>query len=121
MRLLLDVHHSPRAAERLCARGVDARAAAGERALARLSDRELLQVATAEGRAVVTEDVRDFTNLAREWVRARRDHAGIILTPRRRFYRGSRAYPQDLVEALVRFAHRHDLPEGARNWVRWLS
>jgi len=121
VKLLLDVHHSPRAAEQLRTRGLDARAAASDRGLARLSDRQLLQVATTEGRAVVTEDVRDFNDLAREWVRARRDHAGIILTPRRRFYRGSRAYPQNLVEALVAFAGRHDLSEDDRNWVRWLS
>ncbi|HVX20501.1 MAG TPA: DUF5615 family PIN-like protein [Acidimicrobiales bacterium] len=121
MRLLLDVHHSPRAAEQLRRCGIDTVAAAGDRGLARLPDRDLLQAATAAGRAVVTEDVRDVNYLAQEWVRARRDHAGIVFTSRRRFYRGSRAYPQDLVDALVAFAGRHELPDDARNWVRWLA
>lgn len=121
MRLLLDVHHSPRAADQLRRRGVDTVAASDDRGLARLADRGLLEWATTVGRAVVTEDVADFTDLSREWVRARRDHAGIVFTARRRFYRGSRAYPQNLVDALVGLAGHHDLPDDARNWVRWLG
>ena len=56
VKLLLDVHHSPRVAERVRAGGRDVIAAADVPELAVMSDEELLRSATADGRAVVTEN-----------------------------------------------------------------
>lgn len=100
MKLLLDVHHSPRAAERLSEEGHDVRAAADDPELRALPDDDLLRAATNAGRVVVTENAKDFDRIARAWAAAGEHHAGIVLTSPRRFHRGSDAYPEDLVAAL---------------------
>lgn len=119
MKLLLDTHHSRLAAERLRADGHDVVAAADDPVLAALADEDLLRASTRQGRAVVTENARDFDRIARAWATAGQDHAGIVFTSPRRYHRGSRAYPANLVAALT--ALLSDAPAGQRNWIHWLS
>ncbi len=119
MRLLLDVHHSPVAAERLRAAGHDVVAAADDRRLATLDDEELLRAATRDGRAVVTENVADFDRIARAWSATGEHHAGVVFTSPRRFHRGSAAYPASLVVALQSLLD--DPPKEEHDWVHWLS
>lgn len=119
VRLLLDVHHSPRAAERLRDCGYDAVAAADDPALAGLDDEELLRAATREGRSVVTENVRDFNRIVRAWSAAGEHHEGVIFTSPRRVHRGAKAYPAKLVRALT--ALLDEPPESKRDWVNWLD
>ena len=57
--------------ERLRAQGYDVLAATDDPSMASLPDDELLTAATAEGRALVTENVKDFDRLIRGL------HAGI--------------------------------------------
>lgn len=80
MRLYLDENLSPRLAEVLRSRGLDA-VSAHEVGKVQLSDRRQLEYATAQGRAVLTRDVGDFSGLAIGAVAANADHAGIILIP----------------------------------------
>lgn len=80
MRLLLDANLSGRRIARpLRADGHDV-VALNERAdLDGLSDPEVLALAVAEARILVTRNSRDFAPLLRVWAEAGRSHAGCIL------------------------------------------
>lgn len=119
MKLLLDVHHSPQAARRLCEKGHDVVAAAEDPVLAGLDDEELLRAATHDGRAVVTENARDFDRIVREWNARDEHHDGVVFTSPRRYHRGSKAYPANLVRALSDLLLDPPLPP--KDWVHWLS
>ena len=66
MKLLLDEMLSPAIARELRDRGHDAEAVAGYREHQALSDPEVLALARAERRAVVTNNLRDFRPLHHE-------------------------------------------------------
>lgn len=74
--------------------------AASDPALARLEDNELLAFATREGRALLTENAKDFDRIARSRSGRSEHHAGVVFTSPRRYHRGSAAYPANLIEAL---------------------
>lgn len=118
MRLLLDTHHSRLAAERLRGGGHDVTAAADDPVLASLSDEELLRAASRAGRAVVTENARDFDRIVRSWTTTGEHHFGVVFTSPRRYHRGSNAYPANLVTALEHLIA--DPPSGDVDWVSWL-
>jgi predicted nuclease of predicted toxin-antitoxin system len=63
VKLLLDEMLSPVIARELRARGYDVHAVAGDPGREALSDPEVLALARAEKRAVVTNNVRDFRQL----------------------------------------------------------
>lgn len=119
MKLLLDVQHSRLAATQLRTAGHDVIAAADDALLATLADEELLRVASADGRAIVTENARDFDRIVRAWAAAGEHHAGVIFTSPRRFHRGSSAYPANLITALD--AVLREPPQHAQDWIRWLA
>ena len=80
MRLLLDAHvSSRRIATPLRKAGHDVRAADEERELDGWADEELLALATAEQRVMITFDVKDFPDIARRWAEAGRAHAGLAI------------------------------------------
>lgn len=118
MKLLLDVHHSRRAAQRLRDQGHDVVAAADHESLRDLDDATLLEVATAQHRAVVTENVKDFDRIVREWAASEHHHAGVIFTSPRRSHRGSAAYPEDLISALG--ALLAAAPSSFADHIHWL-
>lgn len=118
MRLLLDVHHSRYAALRLREQDHDVVAAADDQTLRDLEDDELLDLATHEGRAIVTENVKDFDRLVRDWSESERHHAGVIFTSPRRFHRGSAAYPENLVKAIGAFLAT--APAAFTDQIHWL-
>lgn len=79
-RLLLDAHVSGRViAKRLRRGGHDVRAINEEQALEGLTDEEVLALAAAERRVLVTHDVKDFPPILRTWAEAGRHHAGCIV------------------------------------------
>jgi hypothetical protein len=119
VKLLLDVHHSPHAARRLSDRGHDVLAAADDAALAALDDEQLLRAAARDGRAIVTENARDFDRIIRAWNALGEQHGGVIFTSPRRFHRGGKAYPENLVRALASLLD--DPPRSTRDWVWWLA
>ncbi len=80
MRLLLDADLSHRYVGRpLARRGHDVLALQRNPALSALPDPEVLELATAEQRILVTRNSRDFDPLAREWASADRRHVGLVL------------------------------------------
>jgi predicted nuclease of predicted toxin-antitoxin system len=82
MKILLDAHISGKTVGKaLVEGGHDTRALDSEPELEGLSDPEVLELATAEGRILVTANVRDFEPLLREWAGVNRPHAGVILVP----------------------------------------
>lgn len=79
VRLLLDEHLSgPRIGTPLRRRH-DVIAIGDEPTRWGLPDEDVLELATAEGRIVVTCDGIDFVALARAWAEERHSHAGIIV------------------------------------------
>lgn len=119
VKLLLDVHHSRMAAERLREGGHDVQAAGDHPELAALPDEELLRRASSDGRAVVTENAKDFDRIVRSWVATGEHHAGVIFTSPRRFHRGSTGYPESVIVALTRFLATPPVTE--LDWVHWLE
>ena len=80
MKLFLDAHISgPRVARALRENGHDVRAADEERTLDGLPDEDLLALAAAEGRILMTFDVKDFPVIARRWSESGRAHAGCAI------------------------------------------
>jgi len=118
VRLLLDEMHAGVAAGELRGLGLDVVAAQERADLRGLGDEDLLVRASAEERALVTENVKDFATLARQWAADGRAHPGIVFTSPKRFNRARLAYPGDLVAALVAFVAAGPV-EGA-SWIWWL-
>ncbi len=82
MRILLDAHISGRTVGKaLIEDDHDVRALDSEIELEGLSDPEVLDLAAAEGRVLVTANIRDFEPLLREWAGEGRSHPGVILIP----------------------------------------
>lgn len=80
MRLFLDAHISARGVARaLRKQGHDVRAADEERDLDGMDDEDLLALATAEERILVTFDVADFPSIVRRWAEAGRTHSGCAI------------------------------------------
>lgn len=79
-RLLLDAQISGRyVAEPLRSRGHDVLLVDEDRRLDGAADTEILELAAAENRILVTFDVKDFMPLAREWAERGKRHSGLIV------------------------------------------
>jgi uncharacterized protein DUF5615 len=82
MRILLGAHISDRTVGKaLGESGHDVRALDSEVEHEGLSDPEVLELAAAEGRVLVTANIRDLEPILREWAGESRSHAGVILVP----------------------------------------
>ena len=81
MKALLDEQLSPQIAVLLREAGYDAVAVAERVDLVGSIDSTILEVATGEGRAVVTNNIKDFRPLAAERLAQGRTHGGLILVP----------------------------------------
>jgi predicted nuclease of predicted toxin-antitoxin system len=86
-RLYLDRHIMARLAVDLRGRGYDV-LRTEEAGKDTAADEEQLAFATAEGRALLTFNIRDFATLHEQWQAAGRPHAGIIVSQQL----GSRQY-----------------------------
>ena len=119
MRLLLDEHHDPEVARDLRERGHDVVAVAERDDLRGRPDPEIFDTALAEVRAVVTEDVRDFTLLVLRAIDLDRHHHGVVFTSATRFPRvpGAR---RRLADALALMLETHTAPDALRDLVVWL-
>ena len=112
MRLLLDEMLWPGVARELRRRGLDALAVAERPDLRGLPDAEVLGRAVAEGRAIVTGDVRDYRVLVADNAV---EHFGLVLVPSRlaRTHAASGA----LADALERIATEHDDLRDREIWL----
>ena len=112
-RPLLDEMLSGEIARQLREAGHDVTAVVEDRELIGSADEDVLARATADGRCVVTANVRDFAALHAQWASAGRSHGGIV-------YVVTRVFPQDrsflgAVVRSLRFAIVHgQLPAGGQ-------
>jgi predicted nuclease of predicted toxin-antitoxin system len=117
VRAILDEQLSPQIAVLLCQAGYDVDAVASREDLAGRSDRIIFEVACGEGRAVVTNNIKDFRPLAVEWLAQGRVHAGLILLPATRTRtRSAVAAVAGAIENVLR-----DHPDGLSGSERWIG
>ncbi len=119
VRVLLDEQLSGQIARLLRERGLDAEAVVGRADLIQAPDREVMEVAHREARAVVTNNIKDFRPIAAEHIASGRGHAGLILLPAGRSRRReSTGVLADAIEAVMR-AHPDGI-HGAEHWIAQL-
>lgn len=117
MRALLDEHLSPQIAVVLRKAACDVLAVAERDDLIGRSDHVILEVATGEGRAVVTNNIKDFRPLAAEWLAKGRSHGGLILLPSSRTRSRSAIFVvANAVEQVLR-----ENPSGLSGSERWIG
>ncbi len=116
--LVLDEIFSPEIASALVKRGHDVVAVAADPGLVGLPDEQVLEWATAQGRCLVTENVKDFEVLRRASSAQGRTHAGLLYSGPRRFPR-DRRFLGALVVALDQMIAAGRLP--GSNEVGWLA
>jgi predicted nuclease of predicted toxin-antitoxin system len=117
VRAILDEQLSPQIAALLRKAGHDVDAVADREDLAGRSDRIILEVASSEGRAVITSNIKDFRPLAAEWLAQGRLHSGLILLPSARTRtRHAIAAIADAIETVF-----HDHPDGLSGSERWIG
>ena len=118
MKLLLDEHYSEEIARRLRSRGHNV-VGVREAGLAGLDDQAVLEAAVAEGRAVVTNNVRHFMPLHNEWLATGRDHLGIVFTSDASMPRAKRTIGLFVrrLEKLLAAHRRHDGLAGSGHWL----
>ena len=117
MRALLDEQFSPQIGAVLRAAGYDVLAVADRQDILGCSDRIVFGAASREGRALVTNNNKDFRPLAAEWLATGRIHPGLILLPSART-RTRAAVPvlAAAVEAILRAN-----PDGIAGGERWVG
>jgi hypothetical protein len=117
VKVLLDEHFSPAVASLLRERGLDAEGVVERSDLIEKPDSEVLDSASREGRAVVTNNIKDFRPIAAERLTNGYGHAGLVLVPgprpRRRADTGGLA---DAIEAVMR-----EHPDGIPDSESWLA
>ena len=120
MKLLLDEQLPPDIARRLSERGHDV-IAVGERPdLISAEDETLLTVSTAERRALLTNNVRDFVPIATRWAGDGRSQYGLLLVSDRTLRR-SRNTIGAYVKAIDRVLRDHPADDALRDQIRWLE
>lgn len=117
MKALLDEQLSAQIAVLLRQIGHDVQAITERTDLMGRSDRIIFEVAGSEGRAVITNNVKDFRPLAAEWLAQGRVHAGLILLPAARTRtRGAIAALADRISTVLL-----DNPDGLSGSERWIG
>lgn len=116
MKALLDEQLSPRIAEVLRSRGYDVESVVERSDLAGPSDRHIFEVAAAEKRAVITNNVKDFRPIGAERLARGESHAGLILLPSTRAR--TRGAVERLADAIDRIFTEH--PDGLAAAERWI-
>jgi hypothetical protein len=120
VRLLLDEHFSPEIARQLRNRGHDVVAARERTDVHGLADTDLIAVATAERRAIVTENVADFVELHRISVIMRQTHFGLVFTSPRQFPRTRRSVGR-MVRALDALLSTYPSDDALADQTWWLE
>jgi predicted nuclease of predicted toxin-antitoxin system len=117
VKALLDEQLSPQIAALLRNDGYDVVAVADRYDLIGSSDAIVLEVATGEGRAVVTNNIKDFRPLAATRLAQGQTHAGLILVP------STRTRTRSAIAALAAAIEEvlHDHPEGLEGSERWIG
>ena len=117
MRAILDEQLSPQIAVLLRQAGYDVDAVADREDLVGRSDRIIFEAAYGEGRALVTNNIKDFRPLAAEWLAQGRAHAGLILLP------STRTRTRNAIAAVAAAIGNalRDYPDGLSGSERWIG
>lgn len=119
MKLLLDEMLSPAIGRALRERGHDAEAVAGHPDRAALPDPEVMELARAEHRAVVANNLRDYRPLHNDAIApGGPGHFGMIFMPGS--YRRTRADLGRIVAALEAMLAQYPGESGLANGEAWL-
>ena len=118
MRLALDHHYSTAIATQLRERGFDV-VAAIERGWETEDDEALLAVCDQEQRGLVTNNVADFTTIARGWAIEGRRHSGLIFTSDVRMPRGRQTIGR-YVEVLDELLRGNPRDDAFTDRIQWL-
>jgi Domain of unknown function (DUF5615) len=119
VKLLTDEHYATEIAIQLRAAGHDA-AAVLELGMTGTADEALLAFASAQGRALLTNNVRDFATIAVLWAKGGQEHGGLLFTSDESLPRG-RATIGLYVEVLSALFEDNPAKDALRNQVRWLG
>lgn len=117
MRALLDEQLSSEIAVELRSRGLDVEAVGEREAMKGLRDEQVLEVASGEGRAGVTNNVKDYRPIAARRLTRGHGHAGLILLPAARSR--SRAAFHALADAVERIMRAN--PDGLDDSECWVA
>jgi predicted nuclease of predicted toxin-antitoxin system len=98
--LLLDEMFTDDIAQQLRTKGYDVISVVADPALVGLPDDQILAYATAEGRALVTANIKDFVPLDAQYRAADQSHAGLILVSTKTFPQ-NRGFPSAVTTALA--------------------
>jgi hypothetical protein len=98
--LLLDEMFTDDIAQQLRTKGYDIISVVADPALVGLPDDQILAYATAEGRALVTANIKDFSPLDTRYRAADQSHAGLILVSTKTFPQ-NRGFPSSVATALA--------------------
>lgn len=118
MRLLLDEMYDPEIAEQLRRRGHDV-AAISRSAHAGISDQQALALASDQGRALLTNNVRDFMVIHGDVLRAGGRHFGLVFTDDRSMPR-AKATVGRYVTALDELLAARRADDALCNEVAWI-
>jgi uncharacterized protein with PIN domain len=118
LKALLDAQLSHEIAQLLRDRGLDVAAVTARDDIpSSASDAKLMEIAAAEDRAVITNNIKDFRPIAARRLQSGQAHAGLILVPSsRRRTRAANAALADEVAAVMRAN-----PDGLADSERWLG
>jgi predicted nuclease of predicted toxin-antitoxin system len=119
LKLLIDEMYPPSIAEQLRDRGQDVQAVTEHPELRSLADTDIFALAQQQQRAVVTENVADFSIIASGYDQRGQAHHGLILVARGSYPRGRRGTIGRMVTELERLLEEHpDVgPTGLRYWL----
>jgi len=120
LKLLLDEMYPAAIADSLRASGHDVVAVQEEEVLRELSDEALFAAAQAMGRAIVTENVKDYVPLDARAHAQDEPHHGLVFTTNRSFPRHRDAFIGAVARGLDNFL-RHQSgasPPGRIHWLR---
>src|SRR5579884_1479627 len=98
--------YSPEIAERLRDLGHDVISAQERLDLASTSDREIFSLMEAEGRAIVTNNHRDYAPIANAWLQTHAPFFGVIFTADKSLPRTKRTIPV-MVDLLAGMLEQH--------------
>lgn len=98
--LLLDEMFTDDIAQQLRTKGYDVISVVADPALVGLPDDQILAYAIAEGRALVTANIKDFVPLDARYRAADQSHAGLILVSTKTFPQ-NRGFPSAVTTALA--------------------
>ena len=122
MKLLLDEMYAPAIAALLRDWGRDAVAVKERPPLMGLSDEALVRVATAESRAVVTENVKDYAAVHQRILAVGQQHSGLIFADARRFPRLGPNHVPVLADALTALLSDHGtMLDDIDSFLWWLQ